>query len=420
MIATLFLSFVVFLVMGVPVAFSLGAASALTLMTSGEVSLMILAQKLFSGINSFSNLAIPLFMVAGNIMAEAKISDKLVALADMILGRKRGGLAHVATGACAFFGAISGSAPATTSAIGTIMIPSMSEHGYKREYSAAVVAASGCLGLIIPPSLTMVVYGVTASVSIGRLFANGFLPGIMIAVALCCLNYIIAKRNDTPINKHEYTKEEKKSVIIDSILALMMPVIILGGIYSGLFTATESAAIACFYGVVIGLFVYRTLGIKEIMTIILRSVENVAMILMLMSTATMFGYIITREQVPQKLAAHLLGITSNSKIIMLFILVFLLIIGCFMDNVSALVLIVPTLSEVAKQANIDLLYLGVFMIIALAVGQVTPPVGLNLFVATNVSKAKFEGVIKYIWPYIGVYILMLLFFIAVPKVLMLF
>ncbi|HHW30242.1 MAG TPA: TRAP transporter large permease [Clostridiaceae bacterium] len=420
MVTVLFISFIILLLLGVPIAFTLGIGSAISMAYSGEVPLMIIAQKVYSGLNNFNYMAIPLFLIAGNIMAEAQISNKLVALADLFVGRMRGGLASVSTGASAFFGAISGSAPATTAAIGSIMIPSMSEHGYKRDYSAAVVAASGCLGLIIPPSLTMVVYGVTAGVSIGRLFASGFVPGILIAIALMILNYFIAKRDNIPVRKTKYSKSEIIKIVKDSIIALMMPLIILGGIYSGIFTATESAAVACLYGVIVGLFVYRTLSLKQIFNIFMKSIENIAMILMLMATASIFGYIIAREEVPQRIAASVLGVTSNQYVIMFIVLVLLLIIGCFMDNVGALVLITPTLVEIARAANIDLIYFGVFMIIALAVGQITPPVGLNLFVATNVSKSKFEDVVRYVVPYIGVYVLLLIVFIFVPQLLMTF
>lgn len=420
MVLILFISFFVLLLAGVPVAFSLGIASALSMAVTGDVPLMIIAQKAYSGLNSFSFMAIPLFLIAGNIMAEAKISDKLVSLADMLIGNKRGGLAHVCTGSSAFFGAISGSAPATTAAIGSIMIPSMEKVGYKKDYSAAVVAASGCLGLIIPPSLTMVIYGVTAGVSIGDLFLSGIIPGIMIAFALMILNYIIAKRENIPINETKYSREEKTEIIKDSLIALMMPVIILGGIYSGFFTATESAAIACLYGVLIGVFVYKTITVKQIFEICVNSVENISMILFLMATASMFGFIIAREEVPQRLAASLLGFSSNQFVIMFIILIGLLVLGTFMDNVGALVLITPTLVEVARAADINLIYFGVFMIIALAVGQITPPVGLNLFVATNISKSNFIEVSRNVIPYIIVYILMLILFIFVPGLLTIF
>jgi len=420
MVLTLFLVFFVLLIIGVPVAFALGIGSCVSLLVEGSVPLMVVAQKMYSGLNNFSFMAIPLFLIAGNIMAEAKISDKLIALADLCVGRFIGGLADICTAASAFFGAISGSAPATTAAIGSLMIPSMEKHKYNKEYSSAVVAASGVLGLIIPPSLTMVVYGVTAGVSIGRLFANGFVPGIILCFILFYLNYYIAKKEGIPRNLTKYSKEDKKVIIKDSLIALMMPVIILGGIYSGVFTATESASIACLYGVVVGVFVYHTINLKVLFKIFRNSVENVAMIFTLMATASIFGFILAKEQVPQKLAMSLLALTDNTYIIMLILLVSLLVLGTFLDNVGALVLITPTIVQIANSAGIDLIYLGVFMIIALAVGQITPPVGLNLFVVVNISNSKFEKVVQRIIPYIGAYILALVLFVIFPKLLCIF
>lgn len=420
MILILFVVFFIFLLLGVPVSFALVMSSGVSLVSAGGVSLMIIAQKIYASLNNFNIMAIPLFLIAGNIMAEARISDKLVALADLLVGKRCGGLAHVCTGASAFFGAISGSAPATTAAIGSIMIPSMEKHGYKKDYSAAVVAASGCLGLIIPPSLTMVIYGVTAGVSIGQLFVNGFVPGILIAAALMVLNRRIARRHQIPRRAHQYTGQEKWRIIKDSLIALMMPVIILGGIYSGVFTATESASIAILYGVIVGRFVYRTVTFKTIFNVFKKSIENIAMIFMLMASASIFGFIIASNQVPQKLAAGLLGMTTNRYLIMFLVLVGLLIIGTFMDNVGALVLVTPTLAELCRAAQIDLIYFGVFMVIALAVGQITPPVGLNLFVAANTSKARFEDVVRNVLPYIGVYVVLLILFIFVPQLLTLF
>lgn len=353
-------------------------------------------------------------------MSESKISDRLVDLAYLLVGKHRGSLTHVATGASAFFGAISGSAPATTAAIGAIMIPSMEKRGYGKAFPAANVAASGVLGLIIPPSLTMVVYGVTAGVSIGSMFLNGFIPGLMITFALMGANYFRAVKKQIPRDTMSYNAKEKLTIIKDSILALLMPVIILGGIYSGVFTATESAAIACLYGIVIGKFVYKTLTWKQLFVIFRKSIDNIAMIFLLMATAAIFGYVIAREQLPQKLATLLLGITTNQQIIMFIVMIGLLILGTFMDNVGALVLIVPTLMAVVNQAGIDPIYFGMFTIIALAVGQITPPVGLNLFVATNISGARFEEVVREILPYILVYILMLLVFILIPDLLCMF
>ncbi|MBG0775750.1 MAG: TRAP transporter large permease [Desulfovibrionaceae bacterium] len=419
MVGTLFVGFFALLVLGVPIAIALGVASLTALYFGSHVPFLILPQKIFNGVNSFPFMAIPLFLLAGNIMAEAKISDKLVGLASLLVGKYPGGLAHMTTGASAFFGAISGSAPATTAAIGSIMIPSMVKRGYSKSYSAAVVAASGALGLIIPPSLTMVVFGVIAGASIGDMFICGILPGVLLAMAIIGLNYIIARKKGFA-REETLRGRDMGKVLKDSILAMFMPLIILGGIYSGAFTATESAAVACLYGVLIGMFVYRTLKIRSLYTILKSTAENSALIMFLMGTANLFGFIITAEQVPQHLAELMLGFTSNQTVIMLIVLVMLLVIGTFLDNVAALVLFVPTMIGVIDAMHINVVYFGVFTIIALAVGQFTPPVGLNLFIACNIAGEKFEVIVKDIIPYLLIYVVMLVIFAFVPEILTLF
>lgn len=416
----LFFGFFILLFLGVPIAISLGLSSVFTLVVGSSVPLLILPQKMFNGIDAFTFMAIPGFLLAGNIMAKTKISDKLVSLASLLVGRFPGGLAHISVGASAFFGAISGSSPATTAAIGSIMIPEMEKRGYDKSYSAAVVAASGALGLIIPPSLTMVIFGVMAGVSIGKLFLCGVFPGILISIGLMGLNYIIAIKAGS--DKRERIISGKKAFLIfrDSLLAIIMPVIILGGIYGGIFTPTESAAIACLYGFVIGIFVYRNLNLETIINVLKSTAESTALIMFLMATANLFGYIITAEQLPQKFAALVFEISDNRVVIMFMMLGLFLVVGTFLDNIAALVLLVPTLTGIINQAGIDPIYFGVFTIIALAVGQVTPPVGLNLFIASNIANVKFELVAKKAIPYVLVYVLMLILFIFVPEILTLF
>ncbi|MDY4162407.1 MAG: TRAP transporter large permease [Sutterella sp.] len=419
MVTILFIAFVILLLIGVPIAVSLGIASVLAIFFGSHMPLLLLPQKIFNGVNSFPFMAIPLFLLAGNIMAEAKISDRLVGLASLMVGRYPGGLAHVSTGASAFFGAISGSAPATTAAIGSIMIPSMKKRGYSGTFSAAVVAASGALGLIIPPSLTMVVYGVLSGASIGAMFLCGIVPGILISAVLIFTNYLIAKKNGYGAEP-AVPRDQIAGILRESILALMMPFIILGGIYAGVFTATESAAVACLYGLLIGFFVYRTLTLKTLMKILMNTAENAALIMFLMGTANLFGFIITAEQLPQTLAKMMIGMSSSQTVIMFVILAVLLILGTFLDNVAALVLFVPTMMGVVKALHIDPIFFGVFTIIALAVGQFTPPVGLNLFIASNIAEEKFEGVVTQVLPYLLVYIILLVLFILCPWMLTLF
>ena len=419
MVTILFIAFFLMLLIGVPIVISLGIASVIAVLCGSTWPLLLLPQKLFNGINSFPFMAIPLFLLAGNIMAEAKISDKLVGLAGLLVGRYPGGLAQVTTGASAFFGAISGSAPATTAAIGSILIPSMVKKGYGGDFSASVVAASGALGLIIPPSLTMVVYGVLSGASIGALFLCGVVPGLLISAALFSVNHWTAKKKglkgEPPVDPSLVGK-----IIRESLLALFMPVIIMGGIYGGVFTATESAAVACFYGLFIGFFVYKTLNLKSLMNILMSTAENAALIMFLMGTANFFGFIITAERVPQTLAEMITGFTESKIVVMFIVLGMLLVLGTFLDNVAALVLFVPTMMRVVQEMQIDPVFFGVFTIIALAVGQFTPPVGLNLFIASNIAQVKFESVVVRTIPYLACYIALLVLFIFFPQLLTLF
>lgn len=415
----LFLALFALLLMGVPVAFSLGIASIAALYFGSSIPMIIVPQKLFNGLNSFPFLAIPLFLLAGNIMAAAQISERLVKLSGLALGRYPGGLAQMSTGASAFFGAISGSAPATTSAIGSILIPSMVKRGYAPAFAGAVVASSGALGLIIPPSLTMVIYGTIADVSIGDLFIAGILPGIVIACALGAVNYMMAKRlglSGEPVSPDI----RPRKVIAESGLALVMPLIILGGIYGGIFTPTESAAVACLYGLIVGMFVYRSISLKSLGPIFVDTAISSAIVMYLMGTANAFSYIITAEQVPQALAASILEFSSNPTLIMVMILALLLLAGTFLDNVAALVLLVPTLGTLILAVGIDPIYFGVFTVIALAVGNFTPPVGLNLFIAARLSGSRMEDISKSALPYIGAYLVVLILLILFPKVITLF
>ncbi|MCR9238966.1 MAG: TRAP transporter large permease [Alphaproteobacteria bacterium] len=415
----LFLTLFGLLLIGTPVAFALGLASIAALYFGSSIPLIIMPQKLFNGLNSFPFLAIPLFLLAGNIMAAAHISERLVKLAGLLLGRFPGGLAQMSTGASAFFGAISGSAPATASAIGSILIPSMVKRGYPAPYAGAVIASSGALGLIIPPSLTMVVYGTIADVSIGDLFIAGIIPGLVIALVLGLVNYMMARKNKLE-REPQPDKSETAKILGESGLALIMPIIILGGIYGGIFTPTESAAVACLYGLIVGLFIYRSISLKDLGPIFMQTAVSSAVVMYLMGTANAFSFIITAEQIPQAVAAQILNISSEPMLIMLLVLVLLLIAGTFLDNVAALVLLVPTLGTLIAAIGIDPIYFGVFTVIALAVGNFTPPVGLNLFIAAGLSGSSIEAISKSALPYIAAYIAVLILIILFPAAVMLF
>jgi C4-dicarboxylate transporter DctM subunit len=413
----LFGTLLVLLLIGTPIAFALGLASVAALYFGSSIPLIILPQKLFNGLNSFPFLAIPLFLLAGNIMAAAQISDRLVKLSGLLLGRYPGGLAQMSTGASAFFGAISGSAPATTSAIGSILIPSMVKRGYPAPFAGAVVASSGALGLIIPPSLTMVVYGTIAEVSIGDLFIAGIIPGFMIALSLGLVNYIYARRNKLE-REPALDRKNVRKVVTESGLALLMPIIILGGIYGGIFTPTESAAVACLYGLIIGLFVYRNMSFSSLGPIFVRTAISSAVVMYLMGTANAFSFIITAEQVPQAIAGGIMGLTQEPMLIMFLVMLLLLVAGTFLDNVGALVLLVPTLGTLVSASSIDPVFFGVFTVIALAVGNFTPPVGLNLFIAARLSGTKIEEISKSTLPFIAAYIFILILLIVFPSIVL--
>ncbi|MCE3026664.1 TRAP transporter large permease [Salinicola sp. DM10] len=419
MVITLFALFFVLIFLGVPIAFSLAAASALSLILFTDTPMLLVVQRMYSGLDVFALMAIPLFLFAGYLMSEVKISARLVALASIFLGRYRGGLSLVATGSSAIFGAISGSANATTAAIGSVMIPEMSKRGYDQADSAAVVASSGILGLVVPPSITMVLYGVVASVSIGDLFLSGILPAIIISAGLMGVNYYTAYRKGyqggAPV-----PRKDAIAIARDSLVALAMPLIILGGIYSGAFTPTESAAVACAYGLLTGFFWYRNLTLKSVFQVSKKTVEVTVAILFLIGASNVFTYILTAENVPMRLAAYLIGVSESPVIILLMILAMLLVLGTFLDNVAAVILITPTLMPVVQALGIDPIFFGVFIVIAIAVGQITPPVGLNLFIATNLTDRRFEEVCRSIVPYLLLYTTLLVLFIFFPGLLSVF
>lgn len=359
MITTLFIVFFGLIIIGTPIAFALLISSTAAIYFFSHVPLLIVVQRVFAGLDVFALMAIPLFLFAGYLMTAIKISDKLIALASIFLGRYRGGLSLVTTGSSAVFGAISGSANATTAAIGSVMIPSMQKKGYDQAFSAAVVSSSGVLGLIVPPSITMVLFGVSAGVSIGGLFLNGIVPAIIIAAGIMVINYIICCRKgyggEPPLDFSESIK-----VIKSSAVALAMPLIILGGIYAGIFTPTESAAVACGYGLMVGIFFYRNLTVSIMLEISKKTIKTTSVILFLIGTASVFTYVLSSENVPRTLALFIIGLSDDPIIIMFLLLALLLVLGTFLDNVAAVILLTPTLMPVINFAGIDPMFFWCF------------------------------------------------------------
>lgn len=409
----LFSLLAVLFLIGVPIAIALGMSASAIFLMDGNVSLMVIMQRMFNSVDSFPLLAIPFFILAGKLMETGGISRRLIHLANVIFGRIKGGLGIVSIVACAFFAAISGSAAATTAAVGALMIPSMVKRGYDKSFSTAVQAAGGTIGIMIPPSVPLVLYGVAAGVSIGDLFIAGIIPGILVSVSLIILVYFISLKQGYG-GGEKFTFTEFIKAFGDAILAILMPVIILGGIYGGIFTPTEAAVVAVVYGLIVGVFIYREIKFKELVDAFSSSVVTSAVILFIIAGASAFGYYLTRERVPREMADFMLGLTDNWIIALLIINLLLLIVGTFLETSAAIIILTPILAPIATALGIDLVHFGIIMIVNLAIGFITPPVGVNLFVASNIANTKIEKLIRAIIPFILIMIVDVLIISFVP------
>lgn len=408
-VALLFGSFALLLILRVPIGISLGMSSLITIFASGVVQPTYLAQGLVTGADSFSLMAVPFFVLAGELMATGGISRRLLNIADAFLGRKYGGLALVTVVACMFFAAISGSGPATVAAIGGLTIPSMLKQGYDKPFAGAISAAAGSIGVIIPPSIPMVMYCVATGSSVGAMFMGGVIPGILIGISLCIYSSLYCK-------KRKYVNAEAKPfswgnvghAFVDGIWALLVPVIILGGIYAGIFTPTEAAAVAVAYGLVVGLFVYRDLKAQDLYRIFASAALTTATIMIILGTATTFGRILTLERIPTMIADFFESVANGPIMFYILINLLLLVVGCFMETNAAIIILAPIFLPIAQSMGIDPVHFGIVMVVNLAIGFVTPPLGVNLFVACNTANAKLEEIVKGIVPILGVMIIDLL------------
>lgn len=398
MTALLFISMIVLLIVGVPIAFVLCGSSIIAILSTGDIHNAIVIQRMFSGSGSFTLLAIPFFVLAGSLMSSGGISKRLVNLCNSLFGHISGGLAMVAIITCAFFAAISGSSAATAAAVGTIIIPEMLKHKYDKDFAGATVASSAELGVIIPPSIGLIQYGVATGTSISDLFMARFLPGIFICLVLCVVAHFLCKKQGFEPSK-KATRQEKIQAFKDAILAILMPVIILGGIYSGVFTPTEAAVIAVFYGLIVGVFVYKEIKLSDIPRILTDSAITMSTVLLIMSASTIFGWILTKLQIPQAVAKGFLGISASKYIFLLLVNVLLLFIGMFCEAGAAMVILAPLLAPVAQTLGIDLVHFGIIMMANLAIGMMTPPVGVNLYVVCDTAKVKIEGMFPYLVKY---------------------
>lgn len=414
MIPLLFIGFFALMFLGVPIAAALGVSAVVVIATCMSSSLVVSAQTMFNGINSFPLMAIPFFILAGNLMGEGGISKRLVNFVNLFLGSLRGGLAIVAIAASMFFAAISGSCPATTAAIGGIMVPEMEKNGYEKDFSAACVSAAGTVGQVIPPSIPMVTYCVLANTSISSLFLCGVGPGILMGLSMMVVAVHYAKKHNVPLVTVRRDPRHVLSVFLDSIWALIMPVIILGGIYSGIFTATEAGAVASVYGLIVGVFIYRDLKIKDIPRVIANSAVGAAVIMLIMATVGTFGYVLTMGQIPQKIASMMLALTTNKYILLLLLNIIVLIAGCFLNSSAAIALLTPILLPVMTAVGISPYLVGIVFIVNMGIGMITPPVGNCLYVGCNIANIKFETIVKAVIPFLAAEVIVLFIITYVP------
>ena len=411
----LIVSMLILFALSVPIAVSLGIASSFAIWIQDDLPLMVIAQRMFTSIDSFPLMAIPFFILAGSLMESGGISRRLVNFANALAGHMTGGLAAVAVVTSMFFAAISGSSAATTAAIGSILIPAMVNKGYRRDFAGAVQAASGEIGVIIPPSIPMILYGVVAGVSVGDMFIAGILPGIMIGISLIITVYIISKKRGYKGSEKTSIKE-KLIAFKEAFLALLMPVIILGGIYGGIFTPTEAAAVAVGYAFIIGAFVYKEILWKDVINLFGKSAVTMSIIMIIIANAGVFGWILTREQVPQLVAQTITSMTDSPIVFLLIINVFLMIVGMFFETSASIIILAPILAPIAMMLGIDPVHFGIIMIVNLAMGMVTPPLGVNLFVACQIGGLKLEQISKALIPFLLVLILDVLIISYVPAI----
>lgn len=410
----LFGSLFLLLLLSVPIGISIGLSTLITILYSGSMPLEYLSQGLITSIDSFPLLAVPFFILAGEIMGKGGLSDRLFKVAGTIVGDKTGGIAIAAIVTCMFFAAISGSGPATVAAVGGIMIPAMVKQGYDKKFATAVVCAAGSIGVIIPPSIPMVMYGVVGSQSIGKLFISGIIPGILVGIALMIWTYIYSRKKGYKGGQKSTFKEFLKAAW-EAKWALLVPIIILGGIYGGIFTPTEAAGIAVVYGFIAGLFLYRELKLRDLPRLLVESGITTAAVTLIVGTATAFGRILTVEQIPTKITEGILAFSSNPIVILILINVLLLIVGCFMDTVAAIIILTPLLIPVAMNIGVDPIHFGLIMVVNLAIGFITPPLGVNLFVGSGVSGISIESLAKAVMPFFVAMVITLMFLTFIPQ-----
>ncbi len=413
----LFLTFVVLLLLSVPIGITMGVSALFALIADGRIPLIVIIQKLFTGMDSLPLLAVPFFMLAGQLMESGGISNRLVRFAKSLVGHLRGGLAMVTVVSSMIFAGISGSSSADTTAIGSLLIPSMIKNGYTRGFAATLQACAGTIGPVIPPSILMIIYGSITGLSIAEMFLAGVIPGVFIGLGLMVASYLYAVKEGYA----KFAKASFKEIIrsfIDSIWALIMPLIIIGGILLGVFTATEAGMVAVLYALFVGMVVYKEIKVTDLPKLLVHSAKVSSSLMIIAGMANIFAWVLAREQFPRIAVNFLAGISTNPGIVMLLIIIFFLILGCFVETLAAMIIFVPILQPLVAQFGFDPIHFALVIIGTLLIGQVTPPVGVLLFLTTKMAKAEFRETMRYIPGFVGMMIIVLLIIAFVPDLVM--
>jgi C4-dicarboxylate transporter DctM subunit len=414
------LLFVFFLsvLIGIPIAFCLGITGLVGLWQGGAVTFQLVPQRIFTGLDIFPLMAIPLFILAGELMDAGGITRRLVNFSNLLVGHLRGGLAHTTIVASMFLSGISGAGVADAAALGSILIPAMEKEGYKTEMAAAVVASASVNGPIIPPSITMVVYACTVGVSVGGMFAAGFIPGVLLGLGLMVVVYILARRSSLAYRKQRAGIGQILRGSWEAVLALVMPLIILGGILSGIFTATEAAAVAVFYAFVVGILIYRQIRWDQLRQIIINSGITTSIILFIIATANILAWVLASQRVPQHLSAFFLSLGTNPYFVLFMVNVFLFIVGMFMETGAAVILLAPILHPALVSLGLHPLHVGLVFVLNLSIGLITPPVGVCLFVACTIARISIETLTKAILPFLLIEVVVLMIVSFLPEIVL--
>jgi C4-dicarboxylate transporter DctM subunit len=417
-IAVLFILLFVLMVLGMPIAIALGLSSLVTIMLFASDSLASLSLKLYETSEHYTLLAIPFFILGGTFMTTGGVARRMIRFANACIGHLRGGLAMASVMACMLFAAVSGSSPATVVAVGSIVIAGMVKAGYPQSFAAGVICNAGTLGILIPPSIVMVVYGAATETSVGKLFIAGVLPGILLGLCLMAAIYVRARMLDLP-RQPAASQRDMLTSGRDSLWGLLLVVIILGGIYGGIFTPTEAAAVAAVYAFLIAVFIYRDIGMRDVPHVLLESGKVTIMLMFIVANALLFAHVLTTERIPQTIAEAIVGWGMPAWQFLVVVNILLLIAGMFMEPTGIILILAPILFPIATQLGIDPVHLGIIMVVNLEIGMVTPPVGLNLFVTAGITRMSIMGVARAALPWTLVLLAFLVFITYVPAVTLL-